>query len=71
VTAVRAVLAAAIAAGGTTIRDFADSSGQPGYFRISLRVYDRAGEPCVACGTLIRLVRLGQRSTYFCPKCQK
>jgi formamidopyrimidine-DNA glycosylase len=71
VTAVRAVLAEAIAAGGTTIRDFADSSGQPGYFRISLRVYDRAGEPCVACGTLIRLVRLGQRSTYFCPKCQR
>ena len=71
VSAVRAVLAEAIAAGGTTIRDFTDSSGQPGYFRISLRVYDRAGEPCVACGTLIRLVRLGQRSTYFCPRCQR
>jgi formamidopyrimidine-DNA glycosylase len=69
--AVREVLAEAIAAGGTTIRDFVDSTGQPGYFRISLRVYDRAAEPCVACGTLIRLVRLGQRSTYFCPKCQR
>jgi len=71
VAAVHAVLAEAIAAGGTTIRDFADSHGQPGYFRISLRVYDRAAEPCITCGTVIRQVRLGQRSTYFCPRCQR
>lgn len=68
---VRAVLAEAIAAGGTTIRDFANSDGEPGYFRISLRVYGHAGEPCTLCGRPIQLVRLGQRSTYFCAKCQK
>lgn len=71
VRAVHEVLAEAIAAGGTTIRDFAGSDGEPGYFRISLRVYGRAGEPCVTCGAPILQVRLGQRSTYYCPKCQK
>lgn len=71
VAAVREVLAEAIEAGGTTIRDFANSNGEPGYFRISLRVYGREGEACVACGAPIRQVRLGQRSTYFCEKCQK
>jgi formamidopyrimidine-DNA glycosylase len=71
VNAVREVLSEAIDAGGTTIRDFANSDGEPGYFSISLRVYGRAGEPCVACSTPIRQVRLGQRSTYFCTKCQK
>lgn len=69
--AVREVLAEAIAAGGTTIRDFADSHGQPGYFSICLRVYDRAGQPCLTCATPIRQVRLGQRSSYYCPKCQR
>jgi formamidopyrimidine-DNA glycosylase len=71
VTSVRAVLTEAIEAGGTTIRDFANSDGKPGYFRISLRVYGRGGEACVNCGASIKLVRLGQRSTYFCEKCQK
>jgi formamidopyrimidine-DNA glycosylase len=71
VDAVRAVLAEAIEAGGTTIRDFANSDGEPGYFRISLRVYGRAGAPCTACGSPIKLVKLGQRSTYFCARCQK
>ncbi|NJC87581.1 MAG: bifunctional DNA-formamidopyrimidine glycosylase/DNA-(apurinic or apyrimidinic site) lyase [Desulfuromonas sp.] len=71
VKAVREVLAEAIAAGGTTIRDFANSDGEPGYFRISLRVYGRGGEACVTCSTPVKLVRLGQRSTYFCPRCQK
>jgi len=71
VKAVRDVLTEAIAAGGTTIRDFANSDGEPGYFRISLRVYGRGGEPCITCGAPIQRVRLGQRSTYFCPKCQK
>lgn len=68
---VRAVLLEAIEAGGTTIRDFANSDGEPGYFRISLRVYGRSGEGCVVCGAPIKQVRLGQRSTYFCAKCQK
>jgi len=71
VAAVREVLAEAIEAGGTTIRDFANSTGEPGYFRISLRVYDRTGEPCAACGAPIKQVRLGQRSTYFCGTCQR
>jgi len=71
VAAVREVLAEAITAGGTTIRDFANSTGEPGYFRISLRVYARGGEACVDCGAPIKEVRLGQRSTYFCPRCQK
>jgi len=71
VKVVKEVLLEAIEAGGTTIRDFANSDGEPGYFRISLRVYGRAGEPCVSCGAPIQQVRLGQRSTYFCAKCQK
>ncbi|TLM64494.1 MAG: bifunctional DNA-formamidopyrimidine glycosylase/DNA-(apurinic or apyrimidinic site) lyase [Deltaproteobacteria bacterium] len=71
VTAVRDVLSEAIAAGGTTIRDFVSSDGEPGYFRISLRVYGRGGEACAGCGAPIKQIRLGQRSTYFCAKCQK
>ncbi|MCK4535985.1 MAG: bifunctional DNA-formamidopyrimidine glycosylase/DNA-(apurinic or apyrimidinic site) lyase [Desulfuromonadales bacterium] len=70
VVAVKEILTAAIAAGGTTIRDFADTEGRPGYFSQELRVYGRAGMPCVSCHGPIRQVRLGQRSTYFCPSCQ-
>jgi formamidopyrimidine-DNA glycosylase len=69
--AIRAVLAEAIEQGGTTLRDFYHGTGEPGYFRIRLAVYDRAGEPCVACGSPIRCIRLGQRSTYFCSRCQR
>jgi len=71
VTAVREVLEAAIAAGGTTFRDFLDSSGEPGYFVQKLFVYDRAGRPCRRCKTPIRRLIIGQRSSFFCPKCQK
>jgi formamidopyrimidine-DNA glycosylase len=71
VKSVREVLLEAIEAGGTTIRDFMSSDGEPGYFRISLKVYGRGGEGCVGCGAPIQLVRLGQRSTYFCARCQK
>lgn len=71
VAAVQQILSAAIAAGGTTIRDFADADGQPGYFKQELCVYGRAGQPCVTCHEPIRLIRLGQRATYFCPQCQK
>ncbi|MBE7498620.1 MAG: bifunctional DNA-formamidopyrimidine glycosylase/DNA-(apurinic or apyrimidinic site) lyase [Verrucomicrobiaceae bacterium] len=70
-TAIKEVLAASIEMGGTTLRDFLNEKGEPGYFQQTLRVYDRAGEPCRACGTRIRKITLGQRSTYFCPKCQK
>jgi formamidopyrimidine-DNA glycosylase len=68
--AVRQVLAGAIAMGGTTLRDFVNQDGQPGYFRQSLYVYGREGLPCKCCGAL-RGVRLGQRATVFCPNCQR
>jgi len=69
-TAIRTVLDEAIAAGGTTLRDFLDADGRPGYFRQQLFVYERAGAPCRRCGTTIRQRVLGQRSTYWCPRCQ-
>lgn len=70
VRAVRAILTAAIQQGGTTLRDFQRIDGAPGYFRQELRVYGRAGQPCTVCGTLIQVMRLGQRSCYICPLCQ-
>lgn len=69
--AIREVLGAAIAAGGTTLRDFRDQGGKPGYFSRQLQVYGREGEPCRRCGRPIRQQRQGQRSTYDCPRCQK
>ncbi|HET7676070.1 MAG TPA: bifunctional DNA-formamidopyrimidine glycosylase/DNA-(apurinic or apyrimidinic site) lyase [Gammaproteobacteria bacterium] len=69
--AVKHVLTAAIAAGGTTLRDFTRDDGSPGYFRIELQVYDKAGEPCPRCGAPIRRVVSGQRATYYCPACQR
>ncbi len=69
--AIRQVLQQAIAAGGTTLRDFSDQDGRPGYFAQQLQVYGRAGEPCFRCGRIIRKIQLGQRSTYFCSKCQR
>jgi len=68
---IREVLTDAIAEGGTTLRDFLHSDGEPGYFRQKLFVYDRKGEPCRVCGTPIRHAVIGQRSTYWCPQCQK
>ena len=67
---IKTVLAAAIAQGGTTLRDFINSDGEPGYFQQSLDVYGRAGEPCNRCGTELKELRLGQRSSVFCPRCQ-
>lgn len=68
---VRRVLAEAIAQGGTTLRDFVQEDGRPGYFAQSLRVYDRTGEPCPGCGEPIRTRRIGQRSSFYCPRCQR
>ncbi len=68
--AIKKTLRTAIAAGGTTLRDFQDESGNPGYFQMKLKVYGRGGEPCLVCGRRIRHVRHGQRSTYYCPRCQ-
>jgi formamidopyrimidine-DNA glycosylase len=70
VRSIRAVLTGAIKAGGTTLRDYVGADGEPGYFRQKLFVYERDGQPCRCCGTLIRHRNQGQRSTYFCPSCQ-
>ena len=67
---IRGVLAAAIAAGGTTLRDYVGVTEDTGYFQRELRVYGRADEPCGVCGTPIRSAVLGQRSTFHCPTCQ-
>jgi formamidopyrimidine-DNA glycosylase len=69
--AIRDVLARAVLKGGSTLRDFSNAQGESGYFQLEAMVYDRAGEPCRVCGTPIRWLRQGQRSTYFCPTCQK
>jgi formamidopyrimidine-DNA glycosylase len=69
--AIRRVLAKAIEVGGTTLRDYVGVDGNPGYFRQKLFVYERAGEPCRKCGTPVRQRVQGQRSTYWCPACQK
>lgn len=69
--AVKGVLEGAITQGGTTLRDFVNHDGQPGYFKQSLYVYGREGLPCKVCGTPLRGVRQGQRATVFCPKCQR
>ena len=69
--AIKKTLRAAIRAGGSTLRDFVGADGNAGYFQQRYWVYDRAGKPCRRCGTLIRKIQQGQRSTYFCPSCQK
>jgi formamidopyrimidine-DNA glycosylase len=71
VRAVRAVLRQAIRAGGTTLRDYLKADGEPGYFRQRLYVYERDGRPCRRCRTPLRAISQGQRSTYYCPSCQK
>jgi formamidopyrimidine-DNA glycosylase len=70
VDTVRETLLAAIAAGGSSLRDFVHSDGASGYFQQHYYVYDRAALPCRICGAGIRVARLGQRSSFYCPKCQ-
>jgi len=67
---IKEILGRAIAMGGTTLRDFVGGDGKPGYFKQSLHVYGRGGHACNHCGTLLKEIRLGQRSTVFCPACQ-
>lgn len=67
----RRILKESILNGGTTIRDFEGVDGQKGYFVQNLFVYGHEGKPCKLCGSAIEMVTLGQRSTYYCPKCQK
>ncbi|HEX7559209.1 MAG TPA: bifunctional DNA-formamidopyrimidine glycosylase/DNA-(apurinic or apyrimidinic site) lyase [Usitatibacter sp.] len=69
--AVRRTLSRAIEAGGSTLRDFASAEGRPGYFQQRHAVYKREGKPCRVCKTPIRALRQGQRSTFFCPQCQR
>jgi formamidopyrimidine-DNA glycosylase len=69
--AVRTVLKMAIKVGGTTLRDYVGADGNPGYFRQKLYVYERNGRPCRVCGGPIKQFTQGQRSTYYCPDCQK
>ena len=71
VRAVRAVLRQAIRSGGTTLRDYLGTDGAPGYFRQRLYVYERRGKPCRRCGSAVRAMTQGQRSTYYCASCQK
>jgi formamidopyrimidine-DNA glycosylase len=67
---IREVLNDSIAQGGTSLRDFVNGHGQPGYFKLHLNVYGKSGEPCTSCGGAIREIRQGQRSTFYCPSCQ-
>jgi formamidopyrimidine-DNA glycosylase len=69
VTAIRDVIAEAIEAGGSTLRDFTSPDGELGYFSKAFAVYDREGQPCKRGGTVKRIVQAG-RSTFFCPRCQ-
>jgi formamidopyrimidine-DNA glycosylase len=71
VTGIRAVLEEAITCGGSTISDYRDGAGRSGWYQQHHRVYDRAGEPCLACGTPIRSLVLVGRSSYYCPRCQR
>jgi formamidopyrimidine-DNA glycosylase len=69
--AIRDILAEAIVQGGSTLRDFIAVNGQSGYFQQTYFVYDRAGVPCRQCGSPIRQIKQGQRSTFYCVICQK
>jgi formamidopyrimidine-DNA glycosylase len=68
---IRDVLSAAIEQGGTTLRDFAGADGAPGYFQQKLFVYGREGEPCLVCKTPIKCIVIGQRSSFYCSRCQR
>lgn len=68
---IKEVLAAAIEQGGTTLKDFVQAEGNPGYFQQQLNVYGRAGEPCLVCDSIVKQIKQGQRSTFYCGKCQR
>lgn len=69
--AVVQVLQQALAVGGSSLRDFVNAEGQTGYFQLQTQVYGRAGEPCRVCDTRVKVIQQGQRSTFYCPSCQK
>ena len=69
--AIKDTLKRAIKAGGSSLKDFVNSDGERGHFMMSTKVYGRAGQPCRICGTAIRQITQAQRSTFYCPQCQK
>jgi formamidopyrimidine-DNA glycosylase len=69
--AIRHVLARAVERGGSTLRDFSNAQGEVGHFQLEAQVYGRAGLACKVCATPVKAIRQGQRSTFFCPQCQK
>ncbi|PIE45527.1 MAG: DNA-formamidopyrimidine glycosylase [Gammaproteobacteria bacterium] len=68
---IKNILRQAIKQGGTTLKDFENADAEPGYFQQSLAVYGREGQPCAACATAIKKIKLGGRSSFYCPKCQR
>jgi formamidopyrimidine-DNA glycosylase len=68
---IRIILRQAILQGGTTLRDFVNEAGKPGYFQQQLRVYGRANQPCIDCQQLLTEIRMANRSTVFCNTCQR
>ena len=70
VKAVKIILQSAVRKGGTTLNDFRNPDGDPGFFQMDLKVYDRAGEQCPRCKAIIQQIKISSRSSYFCPTCQ-
>ncbi len=70
-SAIREVLARAVERGGSTLRDFTSADGNAGHFQLEAMVYGRAGQACKVCGTSVKSIRQGQRSSFFCHKCQR
>ncbi len=68
---IKQVLQAAIDSGGSTLRDFVNSDGKPGYFAFEHKVYGREGQPCLVCGDVLKLKRIAQRATVYCSSCQR
>ncbi len=71
VMSIKQVLQQAITEGGTTLKDFTNADGQSGYFQVKLQVYGKTSQPCPRCNTPIKQIRLNQRSTFYCPCCQR
>ena len=69
--AIREVLTEAVASGGSSVSDYVDADGRPGWFQFQHRVYQRTGEPCVRCGRPIKRILVAQRGTHYCPRCQR
>ena len=71
VESIKIILQRAIDQGGTTLRDFVNEQGKPGYFQQSLSVYDRFGQNCIVCSSPIKHIKIAQRASYFCQHCQR